>query len=42
MKLSEIIRLVQGAVLNPEALVDHEIIGGCGADLMTSFIWQAG
>jgi hypothetical protein len=38
MKLSEIISNVHGKVLNPEILIDHEIIGGCGADLMSDVL----
>ncbi|MFZ5878233.1 MAG: hypothetical protein ACOY0R_02570 [Chloroflexota bacterium] len=38
MKLSEIIKHVQGRVLNPDILVDHEILGGCGADLMSDVL----
>ncbi len=38
MKLSEIIKYVQGRVLNPDVVIDYEIIGGCGADLMSDVL----
>lgn len=38
MKLSEIIKHVQGKVLNPDVMIDYEIIGGCGADLMSDVL----
>lgn len=39
MKLSEIIKHARGTVLNPSILIhDYEIIGGCGADLMSDVL----
>lgn len=38
MKLSEIIEHVQGTVLNPEVQANAEIVGGCGADLMSDVL----
>ena len=39
MKLSEIIQHAKGIVLNPSILInDYEIIGGCGADLMSDVL----
>jgi predicted transcriptional regulator len=41
MKLSEIIQHAKGEVLNPSVFKDHEIIGGCGADLMSDVLTAA-
>ena len=39
MKLSEIIQHAKGRVLNPAILInDYEIVGGCGADLMSDVL----
>jgi len=38
MKLSEIIQHAKGEVLNPSVFKDHEIAGGCGADLMSDVL----
>lgn len=38
MKLSEIIDLVSGTVLNPEVDTNVKIRGGCGADLMSDVL----
>jgi predicted transcriptional regulator len=39
MKLSEIIQHAKGVVLNPSILIhDYDIIGGCGADLMSDVL----
>jgi predicted transcriptional regulator len=42
MKLSEIIQHAKGTVLNPSIFVnDYEIVGGCGADLMSDVLASA-
>jgi predicted transcriptional regulator len=41
MKLSEIVRHAQGEVLNPTVYSDREIVGGCGADLMSDVLTAA-
>jgi hypothetical protein len=38
MKLSEIIQHAKGEVLNPSVFKDHEIVGGCAADLMSDVL----
>ena len=38
MKLSEIIQHANGDVLNPAVFSDYEIVGGCGADLMSDVL----
>ena len=38
MLLSEIIEHAKGRVLNPSVYSDREIIGGCGADLMSDVL----
>jgi hypothetical protein len=38
MKLSEIIQHAKGEILNPSVFKDHEIAGGCGADLMSDVL----
>jgi predicted transcriptional regulator len=38
MKLSEIVKHANGEVLNPTVFEDHEIAGGCGADLMSDVL----
>jgi hypothetical protein len=38
MKLSEIIKHAKGEVLNPAVFIDNEIVGGCGADLMSDVL----
>ena len=38
MKLTEIIEQANGKVLNSSAFRDYEIIGGCGADLMSDVL----
>jgi predicted transcriptional regulator len=39
MKLSEIIKHAKGTVLNPGIRIhDYEVIGGCGADLMSDVL----
>ena len=41
MKLSEIIQHARGSVLNPSIYSDREIVGGCGADLMSDVLTAA-
>lgn len=41
MKLSEIIQHAKGEVLNPVVYEDREIVGGCGADLMSDVLTVA-
>lgn len=41
MKLSEIIQHAKGKVLSPSAYSDREIVGGCGADLMSDVLTAA-
>jgi len=38
MKLSELIQLAHGTLLNPSADIDREIKGCCGADLMSDVL----
>lgn len=38
MNLNEIIEHARGKVLNPSVPTDHEILGGCGADLMSDVL----
>lgn len=38
MKISEIIKIVEGKQVNPEISIDAEIKGGCGADLMSDVL----
>lgn len=38
MKLSEIIQHANGEVLNPSVFSDYDIVGGCGADLMSDVL----
>lgn len=38
MKLSEIVQLVEGIAITPNVALDHEIKGGCGADLMSDVL----
>ncbi|HEY3343265.1 MAG TPA: DRTGG domain-containing protein, partial [Anaerolineae bacterium] len=38
MKLTELVRLVEGHVLTSGATLDREITGGCGADLMSDVL----
>lgn len=38
MKVDEIVTLIGGTVLNPEVLLDREVKGGCGADLMSDVL----
>jgi predicted transcriptional regulator len=38
MKLTELVRLVEGNVLTSGATLDREITGGCGADLMSDVL----
>ena len=38
MKLSEIIQHAKGEVLNSSVFDDYEIVGGCGADLMSDVL----
>ena len=38
MKLSEIVQHAKGEILNPSIYRDCEIIGGCGADLMSDVL----
>jgi hypothetical protein len=38
MNLNEIIEHAQGRVLNPVVSTDREILGGCGADLMSDVL----
>jgi len=38
MKLSEIIEHARGDVLNPSIFQDVDILGGCGADLMSDVL----
>jgi predicted transcriptional regulator len=38
MKLSEIIQQAKGQVLNPSVFSDYDIVGGCGADLMSDVL----
>ena len=41
MKLSEIIEYAKGEILNPSVFTDDEIVGGCGADLMSDVLTRA-
>ena len=41
MKLSEIIKHINGDVLNPSVYTDGEVAGGCGADLMSDVLTRA-
>ena len=41
MKLNQIIEYAKGEVLNPAIYQDREIIGGCGADLMSDVLTAA-
>ena len=41
MNLNEIIEHAHGTVLNPAISTDHEILGGCGADLMSDVLTVA-
>src|SRR5512134_3470171 len=41
MKLSEIVQIIEGKVFTQEADLDQEIIGGCGADLMSDVLASA-
>ena len=38
MQLDKIIQIVEGTVLNPTVSTEHEIKGGCGADLMSDVL----
>ncbi len=38
MNLNEIIEHARGKVLNPTVSTDHEILGACGADLMSDVL----
>jgi predicted transcriptional regulator len=38
MKLSQIIKLINGVVCNPGVELDWDIKGGCGADLMSDVL----
>ena len=38
MRLDKIIQIVEGTVLNPTVSTEHEIKGGCGADLMSDVL----
>ena len=38
MIVSELIALIQGKLLNPDANLNREIKGGCGADLMSDVL----
>jgi predicted transcriptional regulator len=38
MRLDKIIQIVEGTVLNPTVSIEHEIKGGCGADLMSDVL----
>ena len=38
MKLTELVRLVEGNVLTSGVTLDREITGGCGADLMSDVL----
>ena len=41
MRLSEVIQYAKGEVLNPSVFKDYEIVGGCGADLMSDVLTAA-
>jgi hypothetical protein len=41
MRLSEIIQYAKGEVLNPSVFSDDEVVGGCGADLMSDVLTRA-
>ena len=41
MKLSKIIEYAKGEILNPSVFTDDEIVGGCGADLMSDVLTRA-
>jgi len=41
MKISEIVQIIEGKVFTQEADLDQEIIGGCGADLMSDVLASA-
>ena len=38
MKVQELIKIIDGILLNPNADLDREIKGGCGADLMSDVL----
>jgi predicted transcriptional regulator len=38
MKLEKIVQIISGTVLNPEVSIQHEVKGGCGADLMSDVL----
>jgi predicted transcriptional regulator len=38
MTVEELIKIVNGSVLTPQVPLDHEIKGGCGADLMSDVL----
>lgn len=38
MKVQELIQIIDGNLLNPNADLDREIKGGCGADLMSDVL----
>jgi len=38
MKLSEIIEYAKGEILNSSVFSDDEVVGGCGADLMSDVL----
>lgn len=38
MNVKELVEIVQGNVLNPQVSLNHELKGGCGADLMSDVL----
>lgn len=38
MKLTEIIKIIEGSVCTPEVALDSDVKGGCGADLMSDVL----
>jgi predicted transcriptional regulator len=38
MKLEQIVKIIHGTVLNPQASINREVKGGCGADLMSDVL----
>jgi predicted transcriptional regulator len=38
MNVNDIVKIVNGTVLNPQVPLDQEVKGGCGADLMSDVL----
>ncbi|GAB4493974.1 MAG: DRTGG domain-containing protein [Anaerolineales bacterium] len=38
MNVKELVKIVEGNVLNPQVSLNHELKGGCGADLMSDVL----